>query len=102
MGQELHSCATRRWHRAIQNSQESLRGRAERHGINQKTVAKWNQRETVADRPIAREANLTVRSTEDDRDRNVRCHSSIATIRATVVGNGRHEHVFALTQSLKL
>src|SRR5215471_3007458 len=28
--------------------------------------------------------------------RDVRCHSSIATIRAALVGNDRHEHVFAL------
>jgi hypothetical protein len=34
--------------------------------------------------------------------RDVRCHSSIATIRAALVGNDRHEHVFALTQSLEL
>ena len=32
----------------------------------------------------------------------VRCHSSIETIRAALVGNDRHEHVFALTQSLEL
>src|SRR3982074_1321994 len=34
--------------------------------------------------------------------RDVRCHSSIETIRAALVGNNRHEHVFALTQSLEL
>jgi hypothetical protein len=34
--------------------------------------------------------------------RDVRCHSSMATIRAALVGNNRHEHVFALTQSLEL
>src|SRR6202163_1879802 len=34
--------------------------------------------------------------------RDVRCHSSIGTIRAALVGNDRHEHVFALTQSLEL
>ena len=32
--------------------------------------------------------------------RDVRCHSSIETIRAALVGNDRQEHVFALTQSL--
>ena len=32
--------------------------------------------------------------------RDVRCHSSIDTIRAALVGNDRNEHVFALTQSL--
>ena len=34
--------------------------------------------------------------------RDVRCHSSIETIRAALVGNDRAEHVFALTQSLEL
>lgn len=34
--------------------------------------------------------------------RDMRCHSSIATIRAALVGNDRHEHVFALAQSLEL
>src|SRR5580658_6284934 len=53
MGQILHGCATttEAVRRAIQNSQESLRALAERYGINQKTVAKWKQRETVADLP---------------------------------------------------
>lgn len=53
MGQILHGCATttEAVRRAIQNSQESLRALARRYGINQKTVAKWKQRETVADRP---------------------------------------------------
>ena len=36
---------------AIQHSQESLRALAKRHGINQKTVAKWKKRSTVADPP---------------------------------------------------
>src|SRR3954471_16586947 len=35
-------------------------------------------------------------------DRDVRCHSSIETIRAALVGNDRDEHLFALTQSLEL
>jgi transposase len=34
--------------------------------------------------------------------RDVRCHSSIETIRAALVGNDRDEHVFALTQSLEI
>jgi len=34
--------------------------------------------------------------------RDVRCHSSIETIRAALVGNDRDEHIFALTQSLEL
>ena len=53
MGQVLHGCATttEAIRRAIQNSQESLRALAKRYGINQKTVAKWKQREAVADLP---------------------------------------------------
>jgi hypothetical protein len=53
MGQVLHDCATttEAVRRAIQNSQESLRALAKRYGINQNTVAKWKQRETVADFP---------------------------------------------------
>ena len=34
--------------------------------------------------------------------RDVRCHSSTETIRAALGGNDRHEHVFALSQSLEL
>lgn len=34
--------------------------------------------------------------------RDVRCHSSTATIRAALIGNDREEHVFALSQSLEL
>jgi hypothetical protein len=34
--------------------------------------------------------------------RDVRCHSSVETIRAALQGNDRDEHVFALTQSLEL
>jgi transposase len=34
--------------------------------------------------------------------RDVRCHSSVETIRAALVGNDREEHIFALTQSLEL
>ena len=53
MGQVLHGCATttEAIRRAIQNSQASLRALAKRYGINQKTVAKWKERETVADLP---------------------------------------------------
>jgi transposase-like protein len=53
--------------RAIQNSQESLRALARRYGINQKTVAKWKRRETVADRPTGpKEAKSTVLSIEEE------------------------------------
>ncbi len=34
--------------------------------------------------------------------RDVRCYSSVETIRASLVGNNRDEHIFALTQSLEL
>ncbi len=46
MGQVLHGSATttEAVRRAIQNSQESLRALAQRHGINPKTVAKWRRR----------------------------------------------------------
>ena len=53
MGQVLHGSATttEAIRRAIQNSQESLRQLARRHGINQKTVTKWKNRTSVADLP---------------------------------------------------
>ena len=53
MGQILHSRATttEAVRRAIQHSQESLRALAKRHGINQKTVAKWKARSTTVDLP---------------------------------------------------
>jgi transposase-like protein len=53
--------------RAIQHSQESLRALARRYGINQKTVAKWKKRSSVADLPTGpREAKSTVLSLEDE------------------------------------
>src|SRR6195952_4174779 len=69
MGQVLHGCATttEAVRRAIQNSQESLRALARRYGINQKTVAKWKERETVADIPTGpRDARSTVLSIEEE------------------------------------
>src|SRR6201987_4886584 len=69
MGQILHGCATttEAVRRAIQNSQESLRALARRYGINQKTVAKWKQRETVADRSTGpKEAKSTILSIEEE------------------------------------
>ena len=52
MGQILHGSATTTAavRRAIQHSQESLRSLSRRHGINQKTVAKWPRRDSTADR----------------------------------------------------
>lgn len=69
MGQVLHGCATTTaaLRRAIHHSQESLRTLAKRYGINQKTVAKWKQRISVADRPTGpKEAKSTVLSIEDE------------------------------------
>ena len=63
MGQILHGSATTREaiRRAIQNSQESLRTLAARYGINQKTVAKWRKRTSVADLPTGpRDVKSTV------------------------------------------
>jgi hypothetical protein len=50
MGQILHGCATttEAVRRAIQHSQGSLRALSRRYGINQKTVAKWKKRGSVA------------------------------------------------------
>ena len=69
MGQVLHGCATTTAaiRRAIHHSQESLRTLAKRYGINQKTVAKWKQRISVADRPTGpKEGKSTVLSIEDE------------------------------------
>ena len=52
MGRVLHGSATttEAVRRAIQRSEESLRTLAKRHGINQKTIAKWRKRSSTADR----------------------------------------------------
>jgi hypothetical protein len=69
MGQVLHGSArtTAAIRRAIQDSQESLRVLALRHGINRKTVAKWKKRRSVEDRRTGpREPRSTVLSIEDE------------------------------------
>ena len=69
MGQLLHGSATTTAavRRAIQRSQESLRGLAQRYGINPKTVAKWSKRTSVADRPTGpQEPRSTVLSPEHE------------------------------------
>ena len=69
MGQVLHGSATttEAIRRAIQHSQESLRALAGRYGINQKTVAKWKRRTSVADVPTGpKEPRSTVLSIEDE------------------------------------
>lgn len=69
MGQVHHGSATTTAavRRAIQRSQESLRALAKRYGVNQKTVAKWKKRSSVADRPTGpREPGSTVLSVEEE------------------------------------
>jgi transposase InsO family protein len=69
MGQVHHGSATTTAaiRRAIQHSQESLRALAKRHGVNQKTVAKWRKRTSDADLPTGpREPRSTVLSIEEE------------------------------------
>ena len=69
MVQVLHGRATTTAavRRAIQHSQESLRVLAARYGINQKTVAKWKKRNSVADLPTGpKEPKSTSLSLEDE------------------------------------
>ena len=90
MGQILHGCATttEAVRRAIQNSQESLRALAKRYGINQKTVAKWKQRETVADLPTgpkpSRLSFPSRRRRSSSLSGGIRyCRSTIASMRSS-------------------
>ncbi|MGO8263902.1 IS481 family transposase, partial [Rhizobium ruizarguesonis] len=69
MGQVLHGSATttEAVRRAIQHSQESLRALSNRYGINQKTVAKWRKRSSVADLSTGpKEPRSTVLSVEEE------------------------------------
>lgn len=69
MGQVLHGSATttEAIRRAIQHSQASLRALSKRYGINQKTVAKWKRRTSVADVPTGpKDARSTVLSVEEE------------------------------------
>src|SRR6267142_279440 len=69
MGQVLHGSATTTAtiRRAIQHSQESLRGLSKRYGINQKTVAKWKKRTSVTDLPTGpKDPKSTVLSIEEE------------------------------------
>ena len=69
MGQVLHGSATttEAIRRAIQNSEESLRALSRRYGINQKTVAKWKKRTSVADLPTGpKDPKSTVLSIEEE------------------------------------
>jgi hypothetical protein len=68
-GQVLHGRAatTEAVGRAMQNSQESLRALSNRYGTNQKTVAKWKKRSSVADLPTGpKEPKSTVLSIEEE------------------------------------
>ena len=69
MGQVLHGSATTTEvvRRAIQHSKESLRALAARHGINQKTIAKWRKRSSTADlRTGPKEARSTTMTIEEE------------------------------------
>jgi len=69
MGQVLHGSATttEAVRRAIQHSQESLRALSKRYGINQKTVAKWKKRVSVADMPTGpKNPSSTVLTIEEE------------------------------------
>jgi transposase InsO family protein len=69
MGQILHGRATttEAIRRAIQNSEESLRALSARYGINQKTVAKWRKRTSVADLPTGpKDATSTVLTRDEE------------------------------------
>jgi transposase len=69
MAQILHGSATttEAIRRAIQHSQASLRALSRRYGINQKTVAKWKRRTSVADIPTGpKNARSTVLSAEEE------------------------------------
>jgi transposase-like protein len=69
MGQILHGSATTTEvvRRAIQHSQESLRRLARRHGVNQKTIAKWKKRSLTADvRPGPTEPRSTTLTIEEE------------------------------------
>jgi hypothetical protein len=69
MGQVLDGSATttEAVRRAIQHSQESLRGLAKRYGVNPKTVAKWKVRTSVSDLPTGpKEPRSTVLSGEEE------------------------------------
>src|SRR4051812_21368428 len=69
MGQVHHGSATTTAaiRRAIQHSQESLRALAKRYGVNQKTIAKWKRRTSVADVPTGpTDPRSTVLSIEEE------------------------------------
>jgi hypothetical protein len=69
MGQGLHGGATttEAVRRAIQRNEESLRTLAKRHGVNQKTIAKWRRRSSTADLPTGpKEPRSTSPTSEEE------------------------------------
>ncbi|MGH8390383.1 MAG: IS481 family transposase [Pseudomonas sp.] len=69
MGQILHGSATttEAVRRAIQDSQESVRALAARHGINPKTVQKWRKRAFTHDAAMGpKEVHSTVLTPEEE------------------------------------
>lgn len=69
MGQVLHGSATTTAavRRAIQDSQESVRALARRHGISPTTVQKWKKRSFTKDAPLGpKEVRSTVLTLEEE------------------------------------
>ncbi len=69
MGQVLHGCAstTHAVRAAIQRSQASIAELSRIYGLNPKTVAKWNKRDSVNDAPMGpSEVRSTVLSKEEE------------------------------------
>ena len=69
MGQILHGSATttEAVRRAIQRSEESVRGLARRHGISPTTVQKWRKRASVSDARMGPKAiHSTVLTIEEE------------------------------------
>lgn len=82
MGQALHGSATKTEavRGAIQHSQESLGALAKRYGINQKTVAIWKKRTSVARVPTGPKGPKSTVLTVDEEAVNVafRRHTLLA------------------------
>jgi hypothetical protein len=80
MGQVFHGSATttEAVRRAIQHRQESLWELSKRHGVNQKTIAKWKKRSTTVDlRTGPKEPRSTTLAIEEETVvatfRRIRC-----------------------------
>lgn len=91
MGQILHRSATttEAIRRAIQHSQESLRALSRRYGVNPKTVATWNKRESAADRQTGPTVTRsTVLSVEREAIRGVSHANAAASGRLSLCSPG--------------